>query len=162
MAMWSGLPGRVAISSWLRTKVAGCTGGVLRVRDDVFMVLGLAAAKTSAGAPLVMLAARVSLPPKLKVTFVPGWAVSNSLPSVVKLSLSEAAAKTATSPDGFDDADLEEPEPGAPESESESESEDEQADRTSSAATPAPAACSVRRVRRTERVITGPLPRSAR
>ena len=53
---------------------------------------------TSAGAPWMMLWARVSLPPKLKVTVVPGWAASNSLPSSVKVFFSEAAAKTVTLP----------------------------------------------------------------
>src|SRR4051812_20364211 len=106
-----------------------------------------------------MLAARVSLPPKLKVTFVPGCSFSNSLPRVVKLSLSEAAAKTVTAPESF--AEAEELEPAAAESESESEPAEEQAARASSAAAPAPAACRVRTVRRTERVITVSLPRSA-
>lgn len=101
--MCCGLPGGVAISSWLRTKVDGspCPSPA---SVTVFMVVGLAAAKTSAGAPAVMLAARVSLPPKLKVTFVPGYAVSNCLPSVLKDSFSEAAAKTVTEPLTFGDA----------------------------------------------------------
>src|SRR5690242_19646160 len=62
------------------------------------MVAVLAEAKTSAGAPETMLAARVSLPPKSKVTVVPGWAASNSLPNWVKVFLSEAAAKTVSLP----------------------------------------------------------------
>ncbi|GAA0909655.1 hypothetical protein GCM10009549_18280 [Streptomyces thermoalcalitolerans] len=71
----------------------------------------------------------MSLPPKLKVTFVPGWSFSNFLPRAVKLSLSEAAAKTVTSPDGFDDeeADAAESEPG-----------DEQALRAMRATAPVP------------------------
>ncbi|GAA4302680.1 hypothetical protein GCM10023086_19180 [Streptomyces venetus] len=83
---------------------------------------------------------------------MPGWAFSNSLPSVVKLSFSEAAAKTVTSPDSFGEPEAagEEPDDAVEES-----SEDEQALRASSAAAPAPVTCSIRRVRRTVRVITG-------
>src|SRR5689334_12703161 len=105
------------------------------------MVLGLAEVNTSAGAPPVMLAARESLPPKLKVTFVPGCAFSNSLPSVVKLSFSEAAANTVTVPDNLSDlSDLPDEEAEAEGSDfvEESESDDEQALRASRAAAPAP------------------------
>lgn len=96
-----------------------------------------------------MLAARVSLPPKLKVTLVPGFAFSNSLPRLVNDSWSEAAANTVTVPDIFGDADAEESD-----FEEDESSLEEQALRASSAAAPAPATCRVRRVRRAERVIT--------
>lgn len=130
----SGLPGRVAISSWLRTKVAGVPVAS-PASVTIFIVLGLAEANTSAGAPPVMLAARESLPPKLKVTFVPGWAFSNSLPRVVKLSLSEAAANTVTVPDSSSDGEAV---PGESDADEES-SDDEQALRASRAAAPAAA-----------------------
>ncbi|GAB2890763.1 hypothetical protein GCM10027074_68780 [Streptomyces deserti] len=77
-----------------------------------------------------MPAARLSLPPKLKVTFVPGCFSSNRRPKVVKLSSREAAAKTVTVPETFDDEDAEESEPGPVE---------EQALTASSAAADAPA-----------------------
>jgi hypothetical protein len=84
-------------------------------------------------------------------------AFSNSLPRVVKLSLSEAAAKTVTVPESFGEEEAEVSDFGE---ESESESEDEQALRASSAAAPTPATRRVRvRVRRADRVITGLLPR---
>ncbi len=102
--MCLGLPDTVAISSWLRTKVLGVpVASPLSV--TVFMVVGLAAVKTSAGAPLTMLAASASLPAKLKTTLVPGCAASNCLPSVVKLSCSDAAAKTVTVPVMSEDPD---------------------------------------------------------
>ena len=48
----------------------------------------------------VIWGASVELAPKLKVTFVPGWAASNCLPSVVNASSSEAAANTVMFPGG--------------------------------------------------------------
>lgn len=121
----------------------------------IFIVLGLAEANTSAGAPPVMLAASESLPPKEKVTFVPGCSFSNFLPSVVKLSFSEAAANTVTSPESLPDEEADAEESDFDEEES---SDDEQALSASSAAAPAPATCRVRRFRRAVRVFTGPLP----
>jgi hypothetical protein len=69
------------------------------------------------------------------------------LPRVVKLSFSEAAAKTVTVPVSFlaESADAEEEESFWEEDASEPE---EQALSASSAATPAPVTCTVRRVRR--------------
>ena len=64
----------------------------------VAIVLVLAAAKTSTGAPPVIWAASASEPAKLRVTLVPGWAASNWVASVVKVSLSEEAAETTTVP----------------------------------------------------------------
>ncbi|GHF68688.1 hypothetical protein GCM10018787_16280 [Streptomyces thermodiastaticus] len=87
----------------------------------------------------------------------PGWSFSNFLPSVVKLSFNEAAAKTVTSPDTAPEApdDAEEP---CEDCGDESGPDDEQALRASSAAAPAPAARSIRRGDRAERLITDPLP----
>jgi hypothetical protein len=64
----------------------------------VFIVFGLAEAKTSAGAPEVICCARAELPAYEKVTFVPGLAASKSLPIWVKDSVSEAAASTVIVP----------------------------------------------------------------
>jgi hypothetical protein len=85
---------------------------------------------------------------------VPGCCFSNSLPRVVKLSLSEAAAKTVTVPDSLGDADVEVSDLADESEEAEESSEEEQALSAIRAATPAPATCSIRRVRRAERVIT--------
>lgn len=101
-----------------------------------------------------MLAARESLPPKLKVTFVPGCSSSNCLPSVVKLSFSDAAANTVTVPDSLsDEADATEPDLADEES-----PDDVQALRASSTVAPRAATCIGPRVRCSVRVITGPLP----
>ncbi|GHA15715.1 hypothetical protein GCM10010389_62840 [Streptomyces echinoruber] len=93
---------------------------------------------------------------------MPGWSFSNSLPRVVKLSFSEAAAKTVTVPESrfapeaalaaVPDAAADPEDRGA---DDDASPEEEQALRASSAAAPAPAACSVRPVRRTVRVVTG-------
>jgi hypothetical protein len=42
--------------------------------------------------------AKVELAPKLNFTVSPGWAASNCLPSVVKVSFSDDAAKTVIVP----------------------------------------------------------------
>jgi len=94
--------------------------------------------------PPVMPAARLSLPRKLNVTFVPGWPFSIFLPRVVRLSWSEAAAKTVTVPDRFGDEDADGEGSDVADEES---SEEEQAVRDGSAADTAPAARRVRRVR---------------
>src|SRR6266516_3645456 len=62
------------------------------------MFVGDAEANTSAGAPLVIWVARPELGPKLNFTVSPGWAASNCFPSWVKLSVSDAAAKTVIVP----------------------------------------------------------------
>jgi hypothetical protein len=62
------------------------------------MFFGAADANTSAGAPSVIWVARVELAPKLNFTVSPGWAASNCLPSVVKVSFSDDAAKTVIAP----------------------------------------------------------------
>src|SRR5262245_44733487 len=62
------------------------------------MVAGLAAAKTSAGAPSLIWVASAELPAKLKVTLEPGLAASKSLPICVNDSVSDAAANTRISP----------------------------------------------------------------
>ncbi|GED88228.1 hypothetical protein TNCT6_53130 [Streptomyces sp. 6-11-2] len=81
---------------------------------------------------------------------MPGCCCSNCLPSVVKLSFSEAAAKTVTVPDSFGAADADVPDPAEDEP---SEDEEEQALRASNAAAPATPDFSIL-VRRVERVIT--------
>ena len=63
------------------------------------MFFGLAEANTSAGAPELICSASAELAAKLNVTFVPGLADSNCLPSSVNDSVSEAAANTVISPD---------------------------------------------------------------
>jgi len=62
------------------------------------MFFGEAEANTSAGAPLVICVASAELAPKLNFTVSPGWAASNCFPSVVKVSFSDAAAKTVIVP----------------------------------------------------------------
>src|SRR5215468_4244080 len=62
------------------------------------MFFGDAEANTSAGAPWLICAARSELAPKLSLTLLPGWALSNCLASVVNASFNEAAANTVTVP----------------------------------------------------------------
>jgi hypothetical protein len=62
------------------------------------MFPGAAEANTSAGAPSVIWVARVELAPKLNFTVSPGWAASNCLPIVVKVPVSDAAARTVIDP----------------------------------------------------------------
>src|SRR5262249_26964593 len=88
----AGLSGGTAICSLLRTKVVGDAARDASV--TVFMVAGLAAANTSAGAPWTICWASVALEPKLNFTVVPGWAASKVLPSSVKVSVREEAANT--------------------------------------------------------------------
>ena len=68
----------------------------------VFIVAGLAAAKTSAGAPALIWVARVALEPKLKVTLLPDRP-SKSVPIWVNASVSEAAANTVIGAAGADE-----------------------------------------------------------
>ena len=89
----AGLPGGVAISSVLEAKSCG---SVAR-SPSLSMFLVSAEAKTSAGAPSSIWATRSEEPPKLVVTFTPGWSFSNSSASSVNVSVSEAAAKTVSS-----------------------------------------------------------------
>ncbi|GHE60446.1 hypothetical protein GCM10014715_12130 [Streptomyces spiralis] len=85
---------------------------------------------------------------------MPGCCCSNSLPSAVKLSFREAAAKTVTVPVTFWEEDAADPDPDDDEpSDDDEEDAEEQPLRASRAAAPAPATCSVR-VPGTERVIT--------
>src|SRR6478735_6163766 len=62
------------------------------------MLVLLAEANTSAGAPWVIWVASPELGPKLRTTRTPGWAASNWWPRRVKASFSDAAAKTVTVP----------------------------------------------------------------
>ena len=88
----AGLSGGTAISMLLVAKSSGSFASP--ACTTVSMLLGLAEANTSAGAPLPICSARPELGPKLNSTVVPGWSSSNCLPSSVKDSVSEAAAKT--------------------------------------------------------------------
>ena len=78
------------------------------VSVTVLIVAGLAAAKTSAGAPWLIWVASVELAPKLKVTLAPDLAWK-SWPMWVKTSVSEAAAKTVIGA-----AETGDPTPGGP------------------------------------------------
>src|SRR5215471_6660087 len=62
------------------------------------MFFGDAEANTSAGALWLICAARSELAPKLSLTWLPGWSLSNCLPSVVNASFNEAAASTVIVP----------------------------------------------------------------
>src|SRR5215468_107398 len=62
------------------------------------MFFGDAEATTSAGAPWLICSARSELAPKLSLTLLPGWSLSNCLASVVNASFNEAAANTVTVP----------------------------------------------------------------
>jgi hypothetical protein len=86
-----------AITSWFLTNTTG-EPSPLPASVTVFMVGGLAAAKTSAGAPWLICVASAELLAKLKVTLEPGLAASKSLPIRVNDSVSEAAAKTVRLP----------------------------------------------------------------
>ena len=66
-----GLPFGTAITSWFLANTAGVPVDS-PASVTVFMVAGLAAAKTSAGAPEVIWVASPELPPNEKVTFCPG------------------------------------------------------------------------------------------
>ena len=92
-----GLPFGTAMTSWFFTNVTG-SPAASPASVTVFMVAGLAAANTSAGAPEMICCARPELPPNEKVTVVPGLAASKSLPIWVNVSVSEAAASTVTGP----------------------------------------------------------------
>ena len=69
------------------------------------IVVVLAAAKTSTGAPWVIWAASVSDPPYDGTTFTPGFACSKFFASVVNAAFSDEAANTTTVPDAGDEVD---------------------------------------------------------
>src|SRR5215467_3653495 len=91
-----GLFGGVATSMMFLAKFCGLDASPAVTTWSMFA--GAAEANTSAGAPLVICSARPELGPKLNFTVSPGWAASNCLPSWVKVSVSEAAAKTVIDP----------------------------------------------------------------
>src|SRR5215471_18737468 len=91
-----GLFGGVATSMTFLAKFCGLDASPALTTWS--MLAGDAEANTSAGAPLVICSARPELGPKLNFTVSPGWAASNCFPSVVKLSVSDAAAKTVIVP----------------------------------------------------------------
>ena len=100
-----GLVGGTAISMTFLAKTSGSDAAPAATTWSMF--LALAEANTSAGAPEVIWVARAELAAKLKVTFTPGWAASNCWPSVVKDSVSDAAARTVMSPESEGDAEAE-------------------------------------------------------
>src|SRR5262245_54696616 len=95
-----GLSGGVATSMTFLAKLCGPDASPALTTWS--MLAGDAEANTSAGAPLVICSARPELGPKLNFTVSPGWAASNCFPSWVKLSVSDAAAKTVIVPVGED------------------------------------------------------------
>src|SRR6516162_11599033 len=93
---FAGLLGGTATSAVFLAKSCGLDASP--AVTTVCMFFGAAEANTSAGAPSVICVAKVELAPKLNVTVSPGWAASNCLPILVKLSFSDAAAKTVIVP----------------------------------------------------------------
>src|SRR4029453_13941528 len=93
-----GFPLGTAIWRTLETKFVGSSAAPTSV--TVLIVAGLAAAKTSIGAPSSIWVASVALEPKLKITVVPGFVASNCLPMSVKASVNDAAAATVIVSDG--------------------------------------------------------------
>src|SRR5215469_7051086 len=93
---WAGLFGGTATSMVFLAKVCGLAASP--ALTTVSMVVGDAEANTSAGAPLVIWVARPSLGPKLSFTVSPLCAAWNCCPSLVKVSISEAAANTVIVP----------------------------------------------------------------
>jgi hypothetical protein len=85
------------MTSWFLAKVAGGPAPS-PASATVFIVAGLAAAKTSAGAPEVICVASPELPPNENLTETDGLYCSNSVPIRVNDSVSEAAASTVTGP----------------------------------------------------------------
>src|SRR5947209_9210450 len=99
----AGLDGGVATSITFFAKGVGFDAAPAATTWSMF--LGLAEAKTSAGAPWSICSANAELAPKLKSTFTPGCAASNCLPKVLNASVSDAAAKTLMVPLTFVDDD---------------------------------------------------------
>ncbi len=97
-----GLAGGTAISMTLVANTRGSAAAPAATTAS--MVVVLAEAKTSAGAPAVIWVTSAELPAKLKVTSTPGFAASNRSPIVVNDSVSDAAASTVMSPDNDDPA----------------------------------------------------------
>ena len=101
-----GLAGGTAISMTFFAKTFGSDGAAGGRPPDPCSSW-LADANTSAGAPEVICVASAELAAKLNVTFTPGLAASNCLPSVVNDSVSDAAANTVIDPDNDGDAEPE-------------------------------------------------------
>ena len=90
-----GLPGTVAICRTFVAKIWGASAA-RPASVTVFIVASLAAAKTSAGAPLTICWARSDDPAKFALTSTPGWSASNCCSRLVNVSVSEAAASTVS------------------------------------------------------------------
>src|SRR5260370_15500496 len=94
----AGSSGGTATSSTWRANVPGFAASP--ADTTWFMLVGLAGANTSAGAPLMICWASPELGPKSNRTVVPGYSAWNWLPSRVNASVSEAAARTVIVPCG--------------------------------------------------------------
>ena len=99
--IWAGLPAGTAICSVLDAKSTG-RGRAPPASVTVFMVAGLAAAKTSAGAPWLIWVASVELEPKLKVDRAARTSPGSPVPIWVKASVNDAAANTVIGGAGAD------------------------------------------------------------
>src|SRR5207248_8181161 len=93
---FAGLSGGTATSMMFLAKFCGLDASPAEMTSCI--VLGDAEAKMSAGAPLVIWASRPELGPKLNFTVSPLCAAWNCCPSLVKASVSEAAANTVIVP----------------------------------------------------------------
>src|SRR5215472_14085758 len=93
---FAGLFGGTATSMVFLAKFCGLDASPAETTSCMFV--GDAEANTSAGAPLVIWVARPELGPKLNFTVSPLWAAWNCCPSLVKVSVSEAAANTVIVP----------------------------------------------------------------
>ena len=94
----AGLPAGTTSCSRLRTNTVG-SPAARSASTTVAIVVGLAAANTSAGAPDDDLLGEPRAPPKLNVTVTSGCSAMKVSPSSVKVSVSDAAASTTRSPD---------------------------------------------------------------
>ena len=94
--MFLGLPGAVMISSLFWQKAWGVSTSPLAV--SCAMVLVLAVAITSAGAPLMMFVTSVCEPANEYVALNPGWSVSSAVSTVLNVEVSEDAASTVIDP----------------------------------------------------------------
>jgi hypothetical protein len=95
--MLFGLPGATAMTSLFVANTVAWPS-TTPPWTALSMVAWSAAAKTSAFAPLSSCCTRVDEPAKLNFTVVPGCWASNSLPSAVNDSVSDAAANTVSVP----------------------------------------------------------------
>jgi hypothetical protein len=87
-------PGFAGGTATANELVAKATGATARPDDfTVSIVVVLADAKMSTGAPAMICSASALLPPKLKVTVTPGCDSSKTRPSAVNVPVSDEAAE---------------------------------------------------------------------